>query len=149
MALQGRRRSRRLPTDTWFYYHLGQATEARLREQRGRARSRVEEHGVGLRPEPGATAGEISDEPDELKILKEINGFQTADPSKHLAGFGELKDDGSTTCASWIYCGCYPAPDRNLTARRDPRPSGRPGRAPQLGLGLAGQPARDVQSRLG
>src|SRR5438552_14574995 len=24
-----------------------------------------------------------------------------------------------STCASWIYCGCYPAWDQNLTARRE------------------------------
>src|SRR6266566_2211202 len=40
---------------------------------------------------------------------------------------GELKDDGSTTCASWIYCGCYPAWDQNLTARREADPPGVPG----------------------
>jgi formate dehydrogenase major subunit len=59
-------------------------------------------------------------EPDALKILKEINGYYSGEPGKHLAGFGELKDDGSTTCASWIYCGVFPAPDRNLSARRQP-----------------------------
>jgi formate dehydrogenase major subunit len=59
-------------------------------------------------------------EPEALKILKEINGYYTGEPGKHLAGFGELKDDGSTTCASWIYCGVFPASDRNLSARRQP-----------------------------
>src|SRR5713226_9336575 len=46
-------------------------------------------------------------EPDALKILKEINGYQTDNSGRHLAGFGELKDDGSTMCASWIYCGVF------------------------------------------
>src|SRR5262245_51037898 len=59
-------------------------------------------------------------EPDALKILREINGYHTGEPGKHLAGFGDLKDDGSTTCASWIYCGVFPAPDRNLAARKQP-----------------------------
>src|SRR5207247_6373658 len=59
-------------------------------------------------------------EPDALKILKEINGYQTDEPGRHLAGFGDLKDDGSTTCASWIYCGVFPSPDRNLAARKTP-----------------------------
>jgi formate dehydrogenase major subunit len=63
-------------------------------------------------------------EPDALKILKDINGYYTAEPDRHLAGFGDLKDDGSTTCASWIYCGVLPAPDRNLAARRQPDPPG-------------------------
>jgi formate dehydrogenase major subunit len=114
-------------TDTWFYYHLGKRLK-RAYANSSLPRDQGWKNTVwDYDREPGATAGEISDEPDELKILKEINGFQTADPSKHLAGFGEIKDDGSTTCASWIYCGCYPAADRNLTARRQPDPQGAPG----------------------
>jgi formate dehydrogenase major subunit len=63
-------------------------------------------------------------EPDALKILKEINGYYTGQPDRHMAGFGDLKDDGSTTCASWIYCGVFPAPDRNLAARKQADPPG-------------------------
>jgi len=66
--------------------------------------------------------GSIAGEPDAEKILREINGYHTGDPQRHLAGFGDLKDDGSTTCASWIYCGVYPAPDRNLAARKEADP---------------------------
>jgi len=66
-------------------------------------------------------------EPDALKILKDINGYYTAEPGRHLAGFGDLKDDGSTTCASWIYCGVFPSPDRNLAARRQPDAPNTPG----------------------
>lgn len=73
-------------------------------------------------------------DPDGLKILKEINGYHTADPSRHVAGFGDLKDDGSTTCASWIYCGVFPAPDQNRSANRQPDPPGTPGGA-NLGWG--------------
>jgi formate dehydrogenase major subunit len=66
-------------------------------------------------------------EPSATKLLKEINGYYTADPAKHVASFGDLKDDGSTTCASWIYCGVFPAPDRNLAASKQPDPPGKPG----------------------
>src|SRR6267142_1817852 len=72
-------------------------------------------------------------EPDAVKILKEINGHYTDDPSRHLAGFGDLKDDGSTTCASWIYCGVFPSPDRNLAARKQPDPPNTPGAQLQWG----------------
>ena len=58
-----------------------------------------------------------------------------ADPGRHLAGFADLKDDGSTTCASWIYCGVFPAPDRNLAAAKTP--TRRASRAAQLGWGFA------------
>ena len=63
-------------------------------------------------------------EPDVEKVLKEINGFYTDNPDQHLTGFAELNDDGSTTCASWIYCGVFPSPDRNLAKRREPDPPG-------------------------
>ncbi len=69
----------------------------------------------------------IPGEPDVKKVLREINGYHTGDPSRHLKGFDELKDDGSTTCASWIYCGVFPAPDQNLAAKKEPDRPGTPG----------------------
>ena len=66
-------------------------------------------------------------EPSAHKILKEMNGYVTAEAERHLAGPGDLRDDGSTTCASWIYSGMFPAPDRNLAARKEPDPPGQPG----------------------
>ncbi len=74
-------------------------------------------------PDPGHEES-VAGEPDVSKALREINGFRTGNPKRHLAGFDELKDDGSTTCASWIYCGVFPAPDQNLSARKEPDPPG-------------------------
>jgi formate dehydrogenase major subunit len=74
-------------------------------------------------PDPGHQ-GTIAGEPDAAKVLREINGYQTGQPDQHLDGFDKLKDDGSTTCASWIYCGVFPAPDKNLAARKEPDPPG-------------------------
>jgi formate dehydrogenase major subunit len=73
-------------------------------------------------------------EPDGLKILREINGYYTGDIARHVAGFGDLKDDGSTTCASWIYCGVFPNPGENRSANRKPDPPDAPG-GTQLGWG--------------
>ncbi|MBX6363842.1 MAG: molybdopterin-dependent oxidoreductase [Gemmatimonadetes bacterium] len=121
-------------TDTWFYYNLGKrlkklyADSTLPRDQGWKATL------WDYDPEPG-TEPLYPGEPDARKLLRELNGYQTGDPSRHLPGFAALKDDGSTTCASWIYCGCYPAPDRNLTASRVPDPPGRPGA--QLGWGFA------------
>ncbi len=117
-------------TDTWFYFHLGKRLKAMYADStlpRDQGwKNLVWDYdrvpGEGYQPPEGGVAGE----PDELKILREINGYYTADPKRHLASFAELRDDGSTTCASWIYCGCYPAPDRNLTASKDPGPQGVP-----------------------
>jgi formate dehydrogenase major subunit len=74
-------------------------------------------------PDPGHVITPAG-EPDAYKVLREINGYVTGHPEQHLDGFDKLKDDGSTTCASWIYCGVYPAPDTNLAAKKEADPSG-------------------------
>ncbi|MDD3073871.1 MAG: formate dehydrogenase-N subunit alpha [Syntrophomonas sp.] len=45
-----------------------------------------------------------ADEPDVLKVANELCGFNVAD-GKPVEGFAKLKDDGSTTCGCWVYCG--------------------------------------------
>jgi formate dehydrogenase major subunit len=74
-------------------------------------------------------------EPDVKKILKELNGYYSDDPARHVPGFAALADDGSTACANWIYSGVFPAPDRNLAARKQPDPPGQ--RGAQLNWGFA------------
>ena len=56
-------------------------------------------------------------EPSSSAILAELNGY-AADGSP-LTTFGQLKDDGSTRCGSWIHAGCF-AGGVNQTARRKP-----------------------------
>jgi formate dehydrogenase major subunit len=63
----------------------------------------------------------IQGEPDVLKIWREINGFKT-DTKELLTTFNDLKDDGSTTCASWIYCGAYPKEGDLRPRSRQPDP---------------------------
>jgi formate dehydrogenase major subunit len=53
----------------------------------------------------------IKDEPSARLILKEINGYVWG-PGGLKGGvpvktFGDLKDDGSTACGSWIYSGIF------------------------------------------
>jgi formate dehydrogenase major subunit len=108
-------------SDAWFTYQLGLRlkklyTHSSLSRDQG-IRNLVWDYDPVV---PENTLGE----PDVEKVLKEINGFHTDNPDQHLTGFAELKDDGSTTCASWIYCGVFPSPDRNLAKRREPDPSG-------------------------
>ncbi len=74
-------------------------------------------------------------EPESEKILKEINGYYSAEPGRHVAGVEDLADDGSTSCASWIYCGVYPSVDENRSANRQADPPGVPGA--HLGWGFA------------
>jgi len=112
-------------TDTWFYYQLGKRLKAKYANST-LPRDEGWKHLVWdyERDASSAEPPDATGEPDELKLLREINGFHTGDATKQLAGFAELRDDGSTTCASWIYCGVFPAWDRNLSARREPDPPG-------------------------
>ena len=75
--------------------------------------------------------------PNPIEVLREINGKALADviappdpknptappvvlvkAGEQLAGFAQLRDDGSTSCGNWIYSGCF-SQAGNLTARRD------------------------------
>lgn len=125
-------------SDIWFTYHLGKRLKA-LYEGSTEPRDRGFLNMVwDFEPDEEEVADwQIKDEPSALKIIREINGFVTGNPDEHLPGFAALKDDGSTTCASWIYSGIYPAPGiENLkAASRVPDPEG-PGSA-NLGWGFA------------
>jgi formate dehydrogenase major subunit len=120
-------------TDVWFTYQLGKrlkklyATSTAPRDEGFKNLTFDYEHEDADERKRG--------EPDAHKVLRELNGYASDDPTKHLAGFAALKDDGSTTCASWIYSGVYPAPDRNLAASKEPDPPGQ--RGAQLNWGFA------------
>jgi formate dehydrogenase major subunit len=121
-------------SDLWFTVHLGNRLKklyasSTLERDQG-MKSLVWDFDRSI-PEEGSR---IQDEPDALKVLREINGYETA-TGRHLKGFSELKDDGSTTCASWIYAGIYPEPGKNLAARREPDPPG--GSGVNLGWGFS------------
>jgi formate dehydrogenase major subunit len=120
-------------SDTWFTHQLARRLKSLYRDS-------TLPRDAGFRNlvwefDPPAGEPGLLGEPSAERILKEINGYYSADPGRHLAGFADLKDDGSTTCASWIYCGVFPAPDRNLAAAKTPDPPGQPGA--QLGWGYA------------
>jgi formate dehydrogenase major subunit len=124
-------------SDLWFVYHLGK----RLKELYAASKEGREQGLQALtwdyemeKPEEGSR---ITDEPDALLVLKEINGYYTHAPDQHGAdgnqqqmytlrnaphvpNFTVLKSDGSTACGSWIYSGVYPEPGRNRAASRNP-----------------------------
>src|SRR5437763_1736640 len=97
-------------SDAWFTHQLAlrlkrmYASSTLPRDQAFRNTTWDFDYDPGKYP----TTTRIQGEPDVLKIWREIAGFQT-DSKQLLAGFGDLKDDGSTTCASWIYSGAYPS----------------------------------------
>ena len=107
-------------SDLWFIYHLGkrlQTLYADSRESRDRAIQAL----TWSYPERGPRQ-----EPDPEAVLREINGYTVAD-RKQVAKYQELKDDGSTACGGWMYCGIIPEEGRNLARSRRPDGPGGPG----------------------
>lgn len=61
--------------------------------------------------------------PDIDKVAKEINGYDLT-TGKQLSSFGLLKDDGTTVCGVWIYCGQYTEEGNMLKRRNTVDPGG-------------------------
>ena len=61
--------------------------------------------------------------PDIDLVCKEINGYDV-NTGKQVAGFGALKDDGSTCSGNWIYSGFYPEEGKNRSKNRDNKDTG-------------------------
>jgi formate dehydrogenase major subunit len=97
-------------SDLQFYYQLGR----RIREKLAGSTDEMDRPLLDLTwdyPE------EPSGEPSAEAVLREING--TGPDGAALSSYTELKDDGSTACGCWIYCGVY-ADETNQAARRKP-----------------------------
>ena len=112
-------------SDLWFTYQLGKrlkqlyAASESPRDQGFKHLLWEFEHEDAQERQHG--------EPSPHKILKEMHGYFSDDPETHVVSMADLKDDGTTACASWIYSGMYPAPGQNLAAKKDPDPPGEPG----------------------
>jgi formate dehydrogenase major subunit len=98
-------------SDLWFMFHLGRI----IREKLAGSDDPMDRPVLDLRwdyPTEGPLA-----EPSAEAVLREINGWnQSGEP---LSAYTELRDDGSTTCGCWIYCGIF-AEGVNQSARRKP-----------------------------
>jgi formate dehydrogenase-N alpha subunit len=55
--------------------------------------------------------------PDPHKVAQEMNGYDLA-TGKLLGGLAGLKEDGTTSCGNWLWCGSY-TEEGNMMARRD------------------------------
>jgi formate dehydrogenase major subunit len=75
--------------------------------------------------------------PSLTEVAKEINGKALADikneklpppnewkAGQQLPGFAFLQDDGTTSCANWLYCGSWPEAGSNTQRRNPDDPSG-------------------------
>jgi formate dehydrogenase major subunit len=98
-------------SELWFLYHLGRKIREKL-DGSTDPRDRPVLDLTWTYP----TSGEIA-EPSAAAVLREINGWD--DKGDALSAYPELKDDGSTTCGCWLYCGCF-ADEVNQPARKKP-----------------------------
>ena len=120
VARQGARPAGRLPVRAVVHAPPVQA--------RARAAGRLERHARLADPEPdgGTTASTRrtpSRPPRTCSARSTATTSATGDP---LAGFAELKNDGSTACGCWIYSGIY-ADGVNQARRREPGDLSKPG----------------------
>jgi len=126
-------------SETWFAHHLARRLKALYADEEGPAAEQIQKLTWDY---PTDEAGD----PDAEAIAREINGYTLRQAQgeawpdrKQIPSFVELKDDGSTACGCWIYCGFYPEAGVNLARARqagDPTsPSPRPG--PSLSWGFA------------
>ncbi|MCX7180596.1 MAG: formate dehydrogenase, partial [Proteobacteria bacterium] len=75
-------------------------------------------HRIANKPSPeellmeisGKALGDVFDPKDKTKVIVKAG--------EQVAGFAQLRDDGSTSCGNWIYGGSW-SQAGNLTARRD------------------------------
>ncbi len=98
-------------SELWFTYHLGRI----IRDKLAGSTDEMDRPIVDLTWEY-PTHGE-HDDPDAQAVLGEING-RGADGAA-LATYTDLREDGSTACGCWIYCGVMSG-GANQAARRRP-----------------------------
>jgi formate dehydrogenase major subunit len=98
-------------SDLWFMFHLGRIIRAKLADSQDPIDRPVQQLTWSYR-----TEGPL-DEPAADAVLAEINGWNS--DGTPLGAYTELKDDGSTACGCWIYCGVY-AEGVNQAARKKP-----------------------------
>jgi len=101
-------------SEAWFMVHLGRRIKEKARNDR-----RPRNAGLNALTWNYSTEGEHA-EPNVEEILREINGWTVAD-RQQLQTAKDLKNDGSTACGAWIYCGVYPATGRNRANDRKSR----------------------------
>lgn len=100
-------------SELWFIYHLGR----RLKELYAGSTLPQDQAiqnltwGYPLEGERG--------EPSAEAVLKEMNGYTWPD-RRQIGRYQDLKDDGSTACGAWLYCGIFPSEGHNQSRSRVP-----------------------------
>jgi formate dehydrogenase major subunit len=95
-----------------FIYHLGRRLKELYKDSTAE-KDRPIQHLAWDYP----VKGEIED-PDAEAVVREYSGYRVA-TGEALSAYTEIKDDGSTVCGCWIYCGSY-KDGKNQPANRKP-----------------------------
>jgi formate dehydrogenase major subunit len=99
--------------ETWFMHHL-----ARRMKEKACRDPRPRNEPLNALTWDYSTHGKHA-EPNVEEVLQEINGWTVAD-RKLVAGYRDLKADGSTACGCWIYSGIFPQPGLNRANQKEP-----------------------------
>jgi len=98
-------------SELWFVYHLGLRLKAKAESD-----SRPRHDGLKALTWKYSTQGRHA-EPIAADVLREINGYSVPE-RKQLQHIKDLKNDGSTACGAWIYCGVFPESNYNRALER-------------------------------
>jgi formate dehydrogenase major subunit len=99
-------------SELWFYFHLGRMIKERLKDSKP-ARDEL----VKALQWDYPTHAQVQ-EPSAEAVLAEISGYEVG-TRNFIDAYPKLKDDGSTACGCWIYCGVF-KDGVNQAARRKP-----------------------------
>ncbi len=105
-------------SETWFLYYLGRRL-MELYKDSPLERDKPMQQLQWELPIKDSKTGE----PDLHTLAIEISGYTVAD-HKPVAGFPDLKEDGSTACGCWIYSGMVAPDGTNRAANRKADPAG-------------------------
>jgi len=97
-------------SDLWFMHRLGQLIRERLADS-------TDPKDLPIQELTWDYPLEDDGEPDAEAVLREINGYDSK--GRPLGMYTELRDDGSTSCGCWIYCGVF-KDGVNQAARKKP-----------------------------
>lgn len=101
-------------SDLWFIYHLGRRLKKKAMND-----NRHRNDGLRALTWQYSTEGQHA-EPVVEDVLREINGYSLPE-RKQLQHIKDLKNDGSTACGAWIYCGVFPKENYNRAHERNPK----------------------------
>jgi formate dehydrogenase major subunit len=136
-------------SETWFMYHLGWRIKAKAKDEArprnaglnaltwdypvdGKQRDpdaeavlkEINGYSIGEKPKPQrtrSTTKESSKAQPQRSLRNTEEDTEHNSKRKLLAHIQDLKNDGSTACGAWIYCGVFPEEGRNRALERKPK----------------------------